>query len=252
MATTPPGWYDDGHGALRWWDGAQWTEHVATPDPETEGETAPTEAEILAANDTADPAQAVFAGAYPGADASAGAFVAATEPRKSKLWILWVVLGVFMLGIVIAAAIVIPLIFLNIATSGGSGSPSTVQPSGAGEEAAVAAVELYDDAWQNVDCDAYMGSTSEEFRADFGYEDCETFESDASEFAAGVQDYVVTVTDIQSGENEILVTTTETGNAVFGEDGALDEPEPQEWEYEYTVIDVGGDWVIDGLDDLND
>ena len=34
MATTPPGWYDDGRGALRWWDGAQWTEHVQTPDPE--------------------------------------------------------------------------------------------------------------------------------------------------------------------------------------------------------------------------
>jgi hypothetical protein len=26
---TPPGWYDDGHGHLRWWDGSQWTEHTA-------------------------------------------------------------------------------------------------------------------------------------------------------------------------------------------------------------------------------
>ena len=34
MATTAPGWYDDGRGALRWWDGTQWTEHVQTPDPE--------------------------------------------------------------------------------------------------------------------------------------------------------------------------------------------------------------------------
>ena len=33
MTTTPPGWYDDGHGAMRWWDGARWTEHVAAPDP---------------------------------------------------------------------------------------------------------------------------------------------------------------------------------------------------------------------------
>jgi hypothetical protein len=32
MTTTPPGWYDDAHGAMRWWDGAAWTEHVATPD----------------------------------------------------------------------------------------------------------------------------------------------------------------------------------------------------------------------------
>lgn len=26
---TPPGWYDDGHGQLRWWDGSQWTAHAA-------------------------------------------------------------------------------------------------------------------------------------------------------------------------------------------------------------------------------
>ncbi|MGH7289912.1 MAG: DUF2510 domain-containing protein [Myxococcota bacterium] len=28
MATGPePGWYDDGHGKQRWWDGARWSEH---------------------------------------------------------------------------------------------------------------------------------------------------------------------------------------------------------------------------------
>lgn len=26
---TPPGWYDDGHGQLRWYDGSQWTQHTA-------------------------------------------------------------------------------------------------------------------------------------------------------------------------------------------------------------------------------
>lgn len=26
---TPPGWYDDGHGRLRWYDGSQWTQHTA-------------------------------------------------------------------------------------------------------------------------------------------------------------------------------------------------------------------------------
>lgn len=32
----PAGWYDDGHGSQRWWDGQQWTEHTAasqTPPP---------------------------------------------------------------------------------------------------------------------------------------------------------------------------------------------------------------------------
>lgn len=29
MATAEPGWYDDGTGKQRWWDGARWTEHYA-------------------------------------------------------------------------------------------------------------------------------------------------------------------------------------------------------------------------------
>lgn len=35
MATAEPGWYDDGTGAQRWWDGAKWTDDYAdfrTPD----------------------------------------------------------------------------------------------------------------------------------------------------------------------------------------------------------------------------
>lgn len=35
--TTPAGWYDDGSGDLRWWDGQQWTAHVrAAPQPAVE------------------------------------------------------------------------------------------------------------------------------------------------------------------------------------------------------------------------
>lgn len=29
--TTPPGWYPDGQGGQRWWDGTQWTEHTQPP-----------------------------------------------------------------------------------------------------------------------------------------------------------------------------------------------------------------------------
>ncbi|MEO9324090.1 DUF2510 domain-containing protein [Nocardioides sp. C4-1] len=28
QGSTPPGWYDDGQGSQRWWDGRQWTEHT--------------------------------------------------------------------------------------------------------------------------------------------------------------------------------------------------------------------------------
>lgn len=33
--TAPAGWYDDGSGRLRWWDGQQWTEHYHVGNPRT-------------------------------------------------------------------------------------------------------------------------------------------------------------------------------------------------------------------------
>ena len=56
--TTPAGWYDDGSGNRRWWDGEQWTAHVvAGPQPIAE---APTIAEAPAITEapTIEPAPA--------------------------------------------------------------------------------------------------------------------------------------------------------------------------------------------------
>ncbi len=33
MANVAPGWYDDGSGAQRWWDGQTWTEQRQEPAP---------------------------------------------------------------------------------------------------------------------------------------------------------------------------------------------------------------------------
>lgn len=35
--STPAGWYDDGSGRQRWWDGTQWTEHLHDPALEVYG-----------------------------------------------------------------------------------------------------------------------------------------------------------------------------------------------------------------------
>jgi hypothetical protein len=101
MTTRPPGWYDDGHGAMRWWDGAVWTEHVATPAEEP--------IEQLAA--VGVPRYRGSTAAYP---ADGGAFIAATEPHKSKLWVVWVVLGVIVLAIVIGLSVLIPVYMMAV------------------------------------------------------------------------------------------------------------------------------------------
>lgn len=33
MTQTPAGWYRDPEGAVRWWDGAVWTDHVQPAEP---------------------------------------------------------------------------------------------------------------------------------------------------------------------------------------------------------------------------
>ncbi|MCL1871912.1 MAG: DUF2510 domain-containing protein [Promicromonosporaceae bacterium] len=33
MADTKAGWYDDGSGTTRWWDGKQWTDQTQPPPP---------------------------------------------------------------------------------------------------------------------------------------------------------------------------------------------------------------------------
>ncbi len=35
--TTQAGWYDDGTGTTRWWDGTAWTETVQPPQPQQPG-----------------------------------------------------------------------------------------------------------------------------------------------------------------------------------------------------------------------
>lgn len=91
---TPAGWYDDGSGRQRWWDGEQWTDQYATPATDAAG-----------ADDSAG-------GAYPGATPQPTAV--ATKPSIIGL----IALGAAALGTILAcipATIIIGWILLPIA-----------------------------------------------------------------------------------------------------------------------------------------
>jgi hypothetical protein len=217
MSTTPPGWYDDGHGALRWWDGAQWTEHVHVPDA------APVK-----------PAGPWSSGQGP-----------APEKPKSKLWILWVVLGGVLLLFVVAAAILIPLLIGWL-----SALPAAQGGDGADEQAAVAAVELYDDAWDDGDCRAYEESTTAAYRESIDIVDCEAFATESDYFDETTDEYDMVVTDVRTGEDgSIEVVTRETYLSLVDEEGTpLSEPEQVADSFRYVVIAAEGGWAIDALD----
>ncbi|KQP68187.1 hypothetical protein ASF40_18590 [Microbacterium sp. Leaf288] len=231
MTTTPPGWYDDGHGANRWWDGTRWTERVAGTD-------------AAPAASPAVPGAAVHGVQHDGATVTA---VAAPPEPKSSRWIVWVVIGAVVLVALIGAAVAIPLLTLAASRVGGLAGEDT--PVDADQKAAVAAVELYDDAWQDADCQAFMASTTEAFRAQAGLADCSAFETEAEGFGLAVEDYEVDLTGVRRSDEAIVVSTTETYSRLVGEDGnPLDEPVDESIDWEYTVVADGDDWVIDSLE----
>jgi hypothetical protein len=251
----PPGWYDDGHSALRWWDGAQWTEHVAEPDQggtstadaTGEGETAVLPPELTGAPigypGASYPGGLYPGGSYPGSEG--GAFAAATEPHKSRLWIVWVVLGVILLGIVIGLAVLLPMLFL---AAGRAPTPqsSAGEYTQAEQQQAVDAVELYDQAYQTADCDAFFTATTEEYRDLVGITDCDTFTAQAEDFNAALTDYTVTVTSIEQDGASLSVITSETYTSTLDEDGN-ETGSAQSYEdiYEYIVVPTDEGWAVD-------
>lgn len=272
MTTTPPGWYDDGQGALRWWNGSQWTESVAAPAAEgIDGH---------GADKTARTDEGLPSGALPTASGygsgaetwappsgrigvgAVGVVVPAaadtgyrpdTPPPKSRLWILWVALGVGLLGILLAAALLFPSL-LSTLTSPEPGQDDVASESsdGAGvlapaaEEGAVAAVKTLDHAWQSADCDEYFAVTTEEYRVLTEMETCELFYRRSREFMASVVDFTSTVGKVAPVGSAVAVSTTDRYDAYWDKDGEPTESlHPYTDRIEYLVVEVDGEWRID-------
>ncbi len=319
--STPAGWYDDGHGALRWWDGTQWTEHTHVAETPTApaaeatshgADDTPADAPVAPSEAAASPMPPVptapggYATAYPGIDPStvqgvaapavapgapglsggptaggptaggptAGGPTAGGPAKKSKLWILFVALGLVVVGMIVAAALIIPRIVGDIVdaterdswSSSESDSPavpglpdepddSEIAPpgdpvTGAEADAAAAVVSAYDDAWNTGDCEAYHATLSDELR-EFGGWTCDEFAVESQFFVDSLEEYEITVVSTTREGDDIIVSTVETYLQVTDIDGIpLDVPQPGSVQYDYTLIEVDGAWVIDDITEL--
>ncbi|MFS0714234.1 DUF2510 domain-containing protein [Microbacterium sp. 2P01SA-2] len=287
--STPPGWYDDGHGSLRWWDGSQWTEHThapveaaPAPQPEaapqeppavteeppavTEEPPAVTEASIVesqrgpVASDTASPTDAlppippapggpapVYPGVHPTTAAVAGTDgdAVAAPARRSKLWIVFVALGVVLVGLIVLAAVLIPRFVADILDPSAD-RPGTSSVQGADLRAAEDIVDAYDDAWDDMDCAAYQAIVTPEFLASGGLSDCADFAQAATEFNNSVEDYEVSFISTTREGDTIYVQTLETFTQTADAAGSpLDNPVPASFSALYTLVPGGSGWLID-------
>lgn len=91
--STPAGWYDDGSGRQRWWDGSQWTDNYAPA-----GDSAPADGSAASEGDSAAPAAGSDAYAAP---AYAPVAPASTAPTQAPT-LGFIGLGLAVLGTILA------------------------------------------------------------------------------------------------------------------------------------------------------
>ena len=246
MTTVPPGWYDDGHGGTRWWDGAGWTEHLALP-----AAVEPVQSDALAG---ASP----YWGGEPSDDQlDPVASVSSSEPGRPRPWIAWVVFGAVGLGLVLAFGFGSQLVLPKGESGTGEAieEPAVEEPAPVlvltvDEQAAVDTVERYNEAWLTGDCDAFFATTTSPFRAEVGLTDCELFAETSKEFADSVDDYETSIRSVITQGETISVSTTEAYSTTFVYDSGDDTGVPVDYEdaYEYQLVKyVAGGWAINAV-----
>ena len=225
--TAPTGWYDQGDGSQRYWDGTAWTEHTA---PSTQ--TAPS-THAAPSTHTAQPAYpAPYAAApappsgqlavppvaaplaQPSGHAALPSVAPGLAPRKRVWpWVVGIVGGVLLL--VIGWAIWGVMAFVGVVSG------------------PVHVVNDFEGALESGDCVAMQSTITASFLATNGWDDCEIFKEDASYLTPSAF----------NANNSSIVNGTATVTADMSYAG-----ETEAYVGTFTLIKQDGDWRVDWIE----
>jgi hypothetical protein len=235
MTTTPHGWYDDGQGATRWWDGSRWTDHTLPGAARHPGQrTQESLAQITA--------QAVVTPSAP----------------KSQVWTIWVIAGLILTCATVGLILLTPPLMTALTSGSGTPGVAPTDPTGpesaedsnraddslapADEQAAIEAVEEHDWAWLDGNCNAYFETTTERFRRDvIQITDCDAFAAEVRQ-KAEAEPFMATVVKVEPIGSAIGVFRIES--YVTRLDDTADETE-EPVTYVHVLVSENGRWVID-------
>jgi hypothetical protein len=237
--TTPPGWYDDGQGSRRWWDGSQWAAPGQGPS-ETPQQPTPTQQLPQQTPGYGTPAYGAPQGdqpAYgqqPGYGQQAGrygqqpGFGAPNQPPKKKKTGL--IIGIVAGLLLIAAAIVAAILLLR-------GSDDTASSDDPTET-----VQNYIDAGQDGDCEAAVAALTDDLQKQIDADCDKDFDPAKSLEDLGVNpddlDYKVGKAEIDGDKATVPVTVSGLGDALGGQD---------EISSDYQLVKQDGTWLISGF-----
>lgn len=232
MTTTPPGWYDDGSGRRRWWDGVQWTDHFeptpAAPPTTTvaaDGAAGPVTPPLRVTSAQRDvlPLVPLDDNEHSWAD---GAAITdqETSARKRPVALL-VSLGVVVL-LVVVGAVTFGVVTLLGRTSGPG-----------------AAVEAMYSALLKGDCHGMEARTTQEFRDEYSFPGCDDPEAWESftQGSTGASIKVVTTTMRDDGSATVIVELT----------AKIDDSEVVTNGL-FRVEKVDGEWVVTRYQEIED
>lgn len=241
----PPGWYDDGTGGQRWWDGSQWGPEGQPPaTPTTPMPTSPPPTSPPPTSPPQDPpygppgGQPAYGqyGAPQPSYGTAGAAAAGYPPpgpdhgtpstsgpgsRKGLL-----------IGLVGGLIGVVVLVIILVIALGGSG-PSSDDPA--------ETVQSFFDAARDGDCDAAVELLTENAQETLDPEDCESADP-AEEFGDSVE---LEVGDAEIDGDDATVPVSLVVDPDSEELGGLGGLIPSDVTIDFQLRKVDGAWLID-------